>query len=60
MNIETFQREAEQKMEELRSLITENVKRTGDKKETCQRLTLIAGLNHLERAVNGTTQEDML
>ena len=59
MKVEAFQAEAEEHLAALENLVLISVKKTGDKEEDCQQVTLLNALKSVDQAVNGTTEEDM-
>jgi hypothetical protein len=50
----------ENRIEEIQTLITENMPSKGDKEEDCQRLCLLNRLSDFEHTVNGTTMKDLI
>jgi len=60
MNHESFKRRHELPLAGLRSLITECVRKTGDKSEDCQQTYLLNCLNQLEHVFIGTEESDLI
>lgn len=60
MNEENFQRRAAFHINGLTGLFQECVIKTGDKSEDCQQTTLLNRLDALERAFNGTEEQDLI